>query len=224
MRENRFIKSISLLLAFIFLFGSAVTAWADEAPIEGEPVEEEITEQAVARLYICYHRQNKLIATGHVFLYVENLSDETLTVGVYDLPPNEGVSLGSFGFTRSDGFGIYYNTESYLYYDDGCEILCLSDELTNEELAAFSHRLLYSNTWDVMFYNCVSFAFMLWNTVAKPFLMPLLLPAFARLQIKQHGGTALSEMFFPPRERVYRLRGTGSGCYLEPVSDKSINK
>ena len=224
MKRNRFIRFISLVLAVLFLFGGSVTAFADDEPGEEEPGTETQEEEAVARIYIC-SRKNSWWQTGHVFVYLENLSEETLTVGVYELPPEEGVSIGSFGFTKSDGFGVYFNIEAYIYNTYGDEnILCLSDELTAAELEKLSHRLLYSNTWDFVFFNCAAFALMLWNTVASPFLMPMLFPAFCRLQIKMHGGEASPKFFYPAEDHVYRLRGTGEHCHLEQVSEKSISK
>ena len=230
MKKNPIQIFLCVLLSILLLFSGAFVALAEEPPVEDPPIEDPIdvsepvdeTQETVARLHICYHKVNPKKPTGHVFLYLENLSDETLMVGVYDLPPNEGVSIGSFGFTRSDGFGIYYNTESYLYANDETPTLCLSDDLTREELAKFSHRLLYSNTWDFIFFNCTAFAFMMWNTAARPFLMPLLFPVFSLLQLKLYGAGELPGMFFPQRDRIYRMRGTGSNARLEIVSDKSI--
>ncbi len=218
MKKEISVKLFCLALSLLFLFNGAAAAFA----ADDEPVEEPPAEEAVARLYIC-SRKNTWI--GHIFVYLENLSEETLTVGVYELPPEEGVSIGSYGFTKSDGFGIYINMEAYIYNTYGDEnILCLSDELTAKELEKFSRRLLYSNTWDFLFFNCTAFAFMMWNTVASPFLLPLLFPMLGRLEIRMHGGEATPDFFCPEKERVYKLRGTGSGCYLEPVSEKSLEQ
>ena len=223
MKKNGLFKCICLILSLLLLFSGAFTALAaDDEPGAEPPTEEKTAEDTVARLYIC-SRKNTWI--GHIFLYLENLSDETLTVGVYDLPPDEGVSIGTYGFTRSDGFGVYFNIEAYIYnaYGDQ-DIICLSSDLTEAELERFSHRLLYCNTWDILFFNCAFFGFMMWNTVASPFLVPLLFPMLGRLQIKAHGGQAAPKFFFPEKERVYKLRGAGGNCYLETVKEKSIAK
>jgi len=218
MKRNGVRRIVSVALAFLFLMNSVLLAFSAENPnVQGE-------ETAVARLYVCSRKKN-FWAMGHAFVYLENLSDEVLTVGAYELPPEEGVSIGTFGFTRSDGFGIYYNIEAYVYNTYGDEgVICLSADLTAEEAEHFSNCLLYSNTWDFMFFNCIAFAYRMWNSVATPFLMPLLFPFLGRLQIRMYGGETAPRMFYPSADRVYRMRGTGKNCRLEQVSPKSIAK
>ena len=50
---------------------------------------------------------------GHVWLYIENLTDKPIDVGLLTVQPNEGVSVGLLSFSRADGWGIYYNIEAY---------------------------------------------------------------------------------------------------------------
>ena len=215
MNRNYFVRILSLILAVVILLNGSLFAAAASGAGDGEPV---------ARLYVC-SRKKSFFAMGHVFLYVENLSEKTLKIGPYDLPPREGVSIGTFGFTRADGFGVYFNVEAYVYNAYGDQgILCLSSNLTAKELEKFSSRLLYSNTWDFMFYNCVSFAFMMWDTVAAPVLIPLLIPALGRLQIRLYGGQAAPKMFYPSQNRVYKMRGSGKNSSLKRVSKRSISR
>ncbi len=217
-KRNAVCKTLSVILALLFLVSSVLPVCAEEN------LYVDSDSDVVARLYVCSRKKN-FWAMGHAYLYLENLSDQTLTVGAYELPPDEGVSIGTFGFTRADGLGIYYNIEAYVYNTYGGQgVICLSSDLTAEEVERFSHRLLYSNTWDFFFFNCMSFAYMMWNTVASPFLMPLLFPMFGRLQIRIYGSETAPTMFYPPKERVYRMRGTGQNCRLDPVKPKSIAK
>jgi hypothetical protein len=126
---------------------------------------------------------------GHAWIYVENLTDGPIQVGHYTLPANEGVSVGLFSFTCDDGIGIYYNVEAYccnVHGGDG--LVSITTDLDEGELNKLSNKLLdYPNHWDP-FFNCMYFAFSMWNSVSGRKVIPLVIPAFGQLQLRMHGG------------------------------------
>lgn len=186
-------KAVSVFLAVIMLF-SVLTV--------GFSVSAEDEENYVARMWICSTNISSYDPFGHEFLYFENLTDETIKVGRYMLPPGEGVTVGSFGFTSPDGFGVYYNLE-------GCreeheDLLAAGVELTADEFEKVSDKIADFNWWDP-FLNCVFFAFIMWNQGPGRTLVPCWLPIFARWQISSIGGEeGAVSIFRQPEEHVYR--------------------
>lgn len=165
--------------------------------------------------------------TGHAWIYVENLTNEPLQVGHYILPPNEGVSVGLFSFTCEDGIGIYYNVESYccnVHGGDG--LVSITTDLDEDEMEKLSNKLTkYPNHWDP-FFNCMYFAFSMWNSVSGKKLIPLVIPAFGQLQLRMHGGEKNNlDMYCPRVDQVLRLKGgLGKEKQLVPVSPGSIDQ
>lgn len=164
---------------------------------------------------------------GHAWIYVENLTDGPIQVGHYTLPANEGVSVGLFSFTCDDGIGIYYNVESYccnVHGGDG--LVSITTDLDEGELNKLSKKLLdYPNHWDP-FFNCMYFAFSMWNSVSGRKVIPLVIPAFGQLQLRMHGGKENNlKMYCPRPDQVFRLEGKfGKEEVLVPVSAGSIDQ
>ena len=70
----------------------------------------------------------------------------------------------------------------------------------------------------------MGFAFSVWNDVARPRLIPLLLPILGFVQILLHGGQVGEvDMTNPGPDRVYLVKGTGDERWLKPVGDWSLH-
>lgn len=122
--------------------------------------------------------------SGHTWIYVENLSDKKQTVGLYDVPVGQGVSIGSFAFTASDGWGIYYNLEAYRENrdDNMGNHWSVTKSLTQSELDDLSAEIAnYINYWD-FYFNCAFFSFSIWNDASGSFLIPLVIPQYHSLR------------------------------------------
>lgn len=172
-------------------------------------------DKAVARVYLV---STKLI---HLFIYIQNISDKTIKIGLMDCKPGEGVSLGTFGLTRSDGWGLYYNIESY----------CLTDyehydtrrcEIDAARLEKVNNRIINYNHWDFVV-NCAFFACAIWNTASGGFIMPFTISPITKLIIMAGSDGKLPQMSKPDRKNVCKQRGNGSNAYLEVCSDDSIH-
>ena len=246
---NSFVKKIiSITLVVLLVLTATPTAYAFEEPKEDYTASMEETANTTAESIITEatteptapvldeENENELVALlsvvtrvrgiGHAWIYIENISDKNLRVGHYTLPPNEGVSVGLFSFTCADGIGIYYNVESYccnVHGGDG--LVSITTDLDMKEMEKLSSNIRnYLNHWDPVF-NCMYFAFTMWNSVSGRKLVPLVIPALGQAQLRLHGGKSNNlEMFCPPAERVYRLKGNGSSAKLVPVSAASIDQ
>lgn len=208
-------KLTALFVALVIVFSTLTVAFAQsEAPSADEEIIATVT---------LFCRPQKVIH-GHGWIYVENLSESTLQVGHYELPPGEGVSIGTFANSRVDGWGVYYNLESYCNAEYGLEdCTTLTEELTAEEFETLSDNIYnYLNTWNHLF-NCVYFAFTTWNSVSDKKFIPVLFPIFAELQMKFYDyQTDEVDMMPVTAERVYRQKNTGDKAYLVPVSEGSL--
>lgn len=193
-----------------------------EIPEIQDPAPEQKEDDIVAVMYLC-SRWSNIFTTGHIWIYIHNISSENLKVGAYELLPDEGVSVATFGMTRYDGKGVYYNMECYRddkYCDDSC--ISMKQEITRSELETVSNKILVTNRWNII-YNCVHFACDVWNTVADKRVVPFFYPPVARLQIRAKGNGELCVMNNQPGEKSYKLRGYGQEAYLERVSQKSLD-
>lgn len=219
--KSVFKKIAALVLALLIVSGASLTAFAveDELTLPQESSDDEI----VARLYVC-SSMSVPVLVGHVYLYVENLSDEPITVGLYEVPIGQGVSVGTMCFSVSDGGGIYYNVEAYRINknDKNDSVLCKSKDLTKSELEKLSRKLSdASNHWDIVF-NCSYFAYTIWNYMTGDFIVPLIIPILSHAALAVSGGKSGIQMYSPERTEVFRQHGSGSGATLELVSDATL--
>lgn len=177
-------------------------------------------EKAVARVSVVCIVRNP----GHVWIYVENLTNKSLKVGAYTLGKKDGVSVGTFGPTRYDGYGIYYNVESYCQTEYGMSgYRTLTEDVTASELETLSNGILsYRNSWSP-FRNCIAFASRMWNLVSEKRLSNLIFPAFTNIQMMLKGSVTDVPVHKPvTADEVYRMKGNGNSVYLENVRDISL--
>lgn len=179
---------------------------------------------AVARIYLC-SKTNPFPKVSHVFIYVENLTDNPIKVGQITLEKDQGVSMGAFGLQRSDGWGVYYNTESYRFQQtDYDSIRALVKELKPAQLNKLNDYLISYNHWD-LFINCVFFATNAWNSCTGSFIFPIFIPIFMRFIISINPNRVLlPAMYVPPRDQVYYVVGIGKNQRLVICSDKSVER
>lgn len=214
-------KIISIFLVFVMMISSfCLTAYAED-----EIIEEKDENEIVATVSLCSCLYFFPIM-GHTWIYVENLSDEVQRVGLYDLPVGEGVSVGTFAFSVHDGLGVYYNLECFRQNRDNNigNIWSVTKELTQSELDSLSKNLAnYVNYWD-LYFNCAFFAFSIWNSVSRSFLIPPVLPGIFHIQVMLIGAKkGVLDLYEAKPDQVFRQRGSLDSAYLEPVSDKTLN-
>lgn len=216
MKKTAIKKIISFFLAFIIIFSASQAAFAEN---EGS------ADEAVAKIWVCSNMSIPLVI-GHTYVYIENLSDEPIKVGAYEVPVGDGVSVGCFAFSAYDGWGIYYNLEAYRENkkDKEGRILSKSETLTADELERMSDYITgYLNHWDPIF-NCSYFSYSVWNKATGDFLIPSPLPIIAHLMLMLTGGEkGTLDMIYADESKVYRQKGTGSSAHLEHVSTATLN-
>lgn len=206
-----FKSAASLMLVLAIIFSIAAPSFAANDPV-------------VARMYVITYLEGTSW-TDHAFVYFENLSKQTLRVGLYDLPVGQGVSVGCYAASRADGYGIYYNVEAHCANKYGQSGWCsISKDLTKNELNKATNAIINArNGWDFVF-NCMYFAFQVWNKTTGDNLVSLIFPVFGQIQLKMRGGRSGPKMYFAREDQVFRQRGKGSSAYLTGVSRGTLDK
>lgn len=233
-------KSLAILLVMLIAFTSAVTAFGTEGSLtegetvsdssnagNGEAVTEETSDTIVARASL-FAAMYVFPVSGHTWIYVENLTDEPMTVGIYEVPAGQGVSVGVFSFSVNDGWGIYYNLEAYRENrnDNVGDCRSITIDMTRSELEKLSDSIKnYPNMWEIFIFNCTFFAFSVWNDNSDNFFIPMMIPALAMLEVIIAGAPkGVTPMYYPTQDQVFKQRGTGDSAYLEPVGEKTLSK
>lgn len=210
-------KILCVVLALIMCFSSVSMAMAAGSTKASD-------EKIVANYYI-YVMETDIHPIGHMWVYLENLTNKPMQVGYYTVPPYKGVSVGVFA--RKDGFGIYYNVEAYNQTVYGMENqICLKDELTTAKVKDVSDALIdFPNHWDPIF-NCMYFAFKIWNAGCsrEKKLIHLVWPPLGTLQIKMKNHLYEVPMKGATMEQTYRQVGSGANGYLKPATLKSLGR
>ena len=204
---KKFTKVMSVFLTLVMLLGVfAFPASAQERASD----EDEI----VAIMYVG-HNERYMNLSGHTWIYIENLTNHDITVGAYTVKKGKGVSVGTFGTSIEAGRGLYYNVEAWRYRNIPItEYIHLSKELTAEDLAKVSKRILKGGTWSY-FINCAYFAFSAWNAAPGKPLVYVLFPTLHQLQIlmyPSHGNGF--KMYTPSKEEVFKQIGRGDNATL----------
>ncbi len=199
--KKSFKKVLCLFMAIMLMFSFAVNSFAEEGEAAPEP------EAKVARIHVIVYMKTTNV-TGHVWLYFENLSSETQKVGYYDLPAGQGVSVGIIN--RKQGGRIYYNVESFAanYYNQS-GWYSISRDLNKAELQKATDSLkTYKNAWDPIF-NCMDFAFTVWNDTTGDGLGNLVFPIFGLIQLWFRGAKRGLKFYYPQPDQVYAQLGMG---------------
>lgn len=187
-----------------------------------EPIEnfDEVDDsRIVARMYICTQQ----VGLGHAWIYIESRFNGDLPVGCYTLKPEQGVSMGTFMLSRSDGAGLYYNVESYCANEWGLRNKSwLGMDLTKKQLVKVNKRIKQWNWWD-LYSNCTFFAAEIWNCVSKKKIIPLMFPFFIKWQILAKGGN--KDVVLKPVEKndCYKQKGVGKNARIVQVKDGTLD-
>lgn len=193
-----------------------------EDPGEDPPVVDPPADGIVARMYLC-HRWSKFPSLGHVWVYVENLTAQEMQIGAYTVPAYEGVSLGCFGLTRSDGGGTYYNVEAHCGNKYGVSgMIALKQDLNAAQVARVSKAACRRNWWDP-FNNCVFYAVGVWNAGGGRFVLPFIFPTVVKWQILAADHVNEIQMTDIPADRVFKQIGTGSSATLRVCQEGSLD-
>lgn len=189
MKKLRFAVAMILVVT---LFVSVFAFPIDVSAEGGEPI---------VRMWLCETGIMPKYYAGHAFLYFENLTDHTVTVGKYQLPAGEGVSLSSHAVNAPKGIGVYYNVESAHHID--ADLYAASADLDAEQLEVVNRKITSTNHWDPIF-NCVWYAVIVWNAGPGKRVSFCWLPIFVRLQLTSCGAKLYPfRMFDPGMDRIY---------------------
>lgn len=224
-------KMSAFLLAVIIVLTGSLTVLAAPKDVSAEVTSKATAAKSpdtiVARASL-FAAMYFFPVSGHTWIYVENLTDEPITVGIYEVPAGQGVSVGVFSFSVNDGWGIYYNLEAYRENRNNNISDCrsITKDMTRSELEKLSNTIKnYPNMWDIFIFNCTYFAFSVWNKNSDNFFIPMMIPALAMLEVIIVGAPkGVTQMYYPTKDQVFKQRGTGDNAYLEPCGEKTLSK
>ena len=174
----------------------------------------------VGRMYLC----TEIIFMGHSWIYIESFFDGEMTVGCYTVEPYGSVSVGTFGVSRRDGGGLYYNVERYSAHKYGLRSAnWVGKDITKDQLIKISNRIRNWNHWDP-FLNCTFFAGYVWDTTSKKGVMPLVvIPVFIMMQTAMLGGNSDVEMQpLDDPKQCFKQKKTGGNATLVEVKESSL--
>lgn len=226
-------KTIAMMLIVAFLFSFAFSGFAEDEQTEfitepttlSENVFEEVTEppaeeetvtengdenpdgditeeEKLVRMWICSSYLG-YFPTGHSWLYFENLSTQSVFIGIYELLPGQGVSVGTF-CNQLKGFGVYYNIETHK--GTPFDVHTLSTDLTADELNTVSEAIYNHNYWGLV-HNCLFFSTLVFNKVSETKAIYTFLPLLSMLDLRIKGGEAGTlEMMKTTKDEVFRLK------------------
>ena len=216
-------KITAIILALAIALTAFTVCFAADMDMVPETTVSE-SDDTVATLSIC-SAMYVWPVSGHTWIYVHNESEEPIQVGHYTVPVGQGVSVGAFSFSVNDGWGIYYNIEAYKENTKNRmdKVWSKSVKINADELETLHNKLInYPNYWGFGG-NCATFAFSMWNSVTHQGYFSMLIPAITQFMLMVSGAKkGVLEMYCPPRENVYRLKGQGSNAHLELASDYSV--
>ena len=205
-----------------------------ENPTDPEdPTEEEPTQPTkpddpsrYAEMYLISYWN---VASPHVFIYFENITDHDITVGAYTVPAGRAVSVATLGISVADGdgAGIYYNMELYRIGKSGTYplVVSLHKTVSKAELAKVTDFILHNNHWDFFIFNCGWFAAECWNKGGGSYLVPItVFPSILRLEMVLHFLSSSGKVKLQKAERneVMRQHNDKKGIYLTVAVDKSL--
>ena len=224
-------KTLAFLLAVIIVLTGSLTVLAApkdaSAEVTSKATAAKSPDTIVARASL-FAAMYFFPVSGHTWIYVEKLTDEPITVGIYEVPAGQGVSVGVFSFSVNDGWGIYYNLEAYRENRNNNISDCrsITKDMTRSELEKLSNTIKnYPNMWDIFIFNCTYFAFSVWNKSSDNFFIPMMIPALAMLEVIIVGAPkGVTQMYYPTKDQVFKQRGTGDNAYLEPCGEKTLSK
>lgn len=204
------------MMSVLLACGAFVPSAASDAPAD-TPVQEEIVVNMSLFSYLAHP-----IDSGHAWLCFENLGDEAIMVGAYELAPGESVSVGSFKYSRADGGGVYYNIECYCVEKYGANNrISFTEGLTAAEMEHVTSVINRSNYFTILT-NCSFFAAKVWNSGSDRFVLPFFLPVVSYLTLLIGGAEFNRDIPGAPPEKVYKHIGSGDSSSLEQVSSYSL--
>lgn len=117
---------------------------------------------------------------GHSWIYIENTSNSVFYIGAYPVSPLSSVSIGvtlcpGRNLGATDGDGIYYNVERFMYKEFGYysynTSVSLTCNITNGDLGLINQYMTPQYNYYAFnkseFNDCSVFSSMVWNAVAS---------------------------------------------------------
>ena len=177
---NKIKKIVALLLAIVIMVSIPVCTFAAEEA-EKESI---LGADNVATMYLVFTSANPKVP--HLWIYIENETNETLNIGPYKLKPNGAVSMGAWK-DRGDGAGIYINLERHWVKDATYgRAFYIKTNVSRSELKRIGNSLDRHNYWNWGL-NCAWFATSIWNICSVKFVPFLISPRLCLVVMLAYG-------------------------------------
>ena len=148
-------------------------------------------EPVVAIMYLCASGPHTPYFTGHAWICIRNISENTLTVDGNDIVPGEMVSFGLHSFKPNSFKAMLCNEEMDIY--KGETVRALAYEITQSDLDSAEREITASRwKWYELFtHNCTNFAASVWNEATDLHVFSFCFPFIIQIQIALKGSTPL---------------------------------
>lgn len=217
--SKRLLSIIILILTVSFLVLTGCTEESKKKTL--------MSEEDVATLsLVTFDGKNEsswgLINLGHSFLYITNISSETITIGSGEILSGESMTIGTWSIAKH--FGVWYNLESnyikdYNKYNGRYSI---TKGVSADELSRISSFVNSHDYWSPI-NNCSWFALNLWNEVAEGdeiLKTPIIYnPTHVASEIKKFENFSTNQQFvtkekffFHNDQNLYTMEGGNAYC------------
>jgi hypothetical protein len=146
--------------------------------------------------------------SGHSWIYVDNGTPYSLTVGVISVAPGSGVTVGTWG-NKPAHSGIWYNLESYFCSTAPSSFNGRSSlHLHLSSISTINSYISSHDSWSIL-NNCSSFASGAWNSVSSTQISAGLINTPTNLQnyIKSKSGYDTNAYMPAYTQYGYKLNG-----------------
>lgn len=167
---KKIIRLTSLVIAIMMIISALGLNFASTAANDGE-------NKVVAILYHCASGIHMPYIFGHSWVCIENVSNESFTVGSETVEPGQMISAG-----LHSAHGMEFNKEMREYR--GSAVSALKAEMTMEDLKKAEGEILSSRWHYLEFFghNCTNFSCSVWKKVTGQKLTPFIFPFVIKAQ------------------------------------------
>ena len=132
-----------------------------------EPVESIVAEVSIFAYYDTAQSDSSLSHKyGHVFILVDNLSSNSITVGKLSINAKSSVTIGTWE-NKGCHSGVFYNLESYFANNGSYKgRVSITEAIASEQLVTLSNNICNNDAWTTI-NNGSNFAIKVWNSFSS---------------------------------------------------------
>ena len=168
----------------------------------------------------------RLNFSGHAYVVVQNQMNYSFYVGDYYLAPGEKISIGLWGQGPSGSSsgninhsGVFYNLERYRFgvYENPQNDVHLTCTVDSNELGTINSKIYQKRDYyNLLSYNCSSFACELWNIASGESLSAgwINTPDYLRYNMMNYSSYTYSTIF--------NIGNSSTFCYYDTANSQMV--